>query len=786
MHRLSSNLSRESVTGVQYTATMRNMLVNMKLGTELCVEGQDGSIFIGDMEVDHDDLESYVYSLWNIMQDIRVRGGVSKTLEQVLLRNIEESNIACPSFMAVFDEIYHKSIFNPSCAREVDLFPHPPMSKLPAFSSPLISPEIVKILVEVSERYPQFNESYLLFLSSVGGVSIANCTGANSRAYRRQLDKLKSNIVTPKSDYSEYLYLACCNLWHRWGIKYNPIKWEVVDSKLMKLLNKDSAVGYVVGEFLEFVDGSFKPTTSVKKKHIAKQAISDFHGWLDSLDEWLDSGSSSPPPQCVFKDNEMVKWEILWNFDMLDRKMTSEEIVKLREKVRLFYMSSVSDFILESLCYKPMSEGIRFYESAIGVRVEAGGLQCIWNILNGDYTKEQRRIIDKWKEMGIDLTDKKFGQGDWSRYDQTLLAVVLLFVSIFSKPFFEHDMSDEKFNLIFAEFCRSIVQKVMHIYAYGTWEVFGCMFSGKYVTSIGDTIYQMILKLVYMMKLKERYPDDELLKDIIVYGFIVAFFYGDDHLFSWPAIMDERAYFLYDDSANFLDDFTLWCCREFGMIRKESEFKVFDELYSRHYFRAIDGVFVEQFTEDTYCGPVFLKNAVSQTYVYSEDSQEYAFIGCLPYRETRDFCGKFGFTLSSTNNIKKYVMNLRSQARLASGNLEAYSMCKVLHDKVMERVEEPSLDEWEAYMSSAKENSVRRASVKGPFPSYDEIYAKQIEGQRGSGFSPKDFYGNVSIQSALYEANGKGNKQLKPDSYVGDLYSVFYNSTVTDDFQEMF
>jgi hypothetical protein len=399
----------------------------------------------------------------------------------------------------------------------------------------------------------------------------------------------------------------------------------------------------------------------------------------------VSGGSKGPAPRISIVDVEMLKYEIIWNHDLSDiPDLTAEQIDEANDKVRLFYMSSIMDYLLSLLCYKPISETVRWYESAIGVKVEGGGLQRIWKLLSNDnWTDRQQEIIDKWKlRENIDLTDSVWGQGDWKRYDQTLLSIILIFVAFYAKPFFvwseDSGISPEVMKVLYDQFVVSVVQKVMFMYAHGTYEAFGCMFSGKFITSIGDTIYQMLLKHLYLMELLKKYETSELLMDIIEGNFVIFFFYGDDHIGRWPRIMS-RFYLTHDSSL--LRDFIEFCCREFGMTHKESEFKVFDNLYGEHYFTLDQDVFVEDLGEKV-DGPVFLRNNVSRIYVRSSNQDDYVYIADLPYRPTRDFASKLLFTVKSSGNLKTAVMSMTSIARLTSGNLEAYSMIECMYRKV--------------------------------------------------------------------------------------------------------
>jgi len=235
-------------------------------------------------------------------------------------------------------------------------------------------------------------------------------------------------------------------------------------------------------------------------------------------------------------------------------------------------------------------------------------------------------------------------------------------------------------------------------------------------------------------------------------------------LAGWPRVLDDKRYFLYEDSDTMLADFISFCTRVLGMNHKKEEFKIFDNLYGRRYFDSVDGVFVENCSMSVE-GPTFLKNQVSKIYVKLPEHEDYTFIEKLPYRGTRELSQKLTLTLKSTANIKTAAMSLMSIARLCTGNLEAYCMAKVLYDQIKEYAGDITDSDWDYYSTIAR-NSAKRVMKRGnSFPSLDELIHEQ---RSGTGFVPKDFNGMESPQSYLYSNSDKGNVQSNFAPIIGN------------------
>lgn len=713
--------------------------------------------------------QEYVSSMWQLAGRASRDRNFPVELKRSLTFGLQGCDFHSPTFLETVEEIQYKTEFNPACAPPIEMYPRPDVPKLPTFQVPAVSPHVLRACMDAQAKYPQFNQSFFRAMFSKHGRPTYSIAGLSKKGYYEQVKKLHANIVSPERQWGPDLYLAIMKLADTWGVEHTAIEFHVPYEKFLKLLNKNTSIGFIPVDFYEVLDTGVQKAIGLKKKDVIGPVIRIFQDWVDALERWIEEDCKVRCPTIIILDQEMIKFEILWHHDVVDNeRMTPEQIDEAAQKVRLFYMQSVLTYMLSVTCFKPISDSVRYYRSAVGVKVERGGLQSIWDILSDkNLSPRQLEVIEKWKHKGVNLLDAQYGQGDWSKYDQTLLAIVLLFVTFMAKPFFVHTkdsgVSADAMKIMYDQFVASAVQKIMYVYAHGTRDTFGCMFSGAFITSIGDTVYQMVMEQLYFMELLKKYPDNELLADIIEVGLVVFFFYGDDHIGKWPRCMNE--FKLDPKSDTLLRDFVSFCCVNFGMNYKEKEYKVYDNLYSSHYFESIDGVFVEDMSRAVW-GPKFLKNAVSHTYVVEDGVDHY--LWTLPYRITEDLACKILFTAKSSGNAKTSVMSLMSHARLCSGNLEAYSMIRAVYDEIAPVAGVLTIDDWDYYKNTCRGDSARKVISSGFFPPFEELVANQLDGYNTDGFEPKDFKGNVSPKSHLYERDGHGNEQLPTTNFLDD------------------
>jgi hypothetical protein len=418
---------------------------------------------------------------------------------------------------------------------------------------------------------------------------------------------------------------------------------------------------------------------------------------------------------------------------MMSQKMTSEVASEALYKERLFYIDNLVAYVFGKEIFKDLAFLFCGYQSMIGIKVESGGLQMLWDQMSGGPSSANRYL---WTdainiardEYDVDLTQRKYVTGDFSKFDQTLLGQVLAVVAALIIPFISKPsgMSHACYEYIVTVMVTEVVYKTMYIYSTGSlYDVWGSMFSGKYMTSCGDSDYQALIRPIHLLLVYLKYSKfDPVVKLIFENQMVVDGFYGDDNLDSYPAYLDAFCY--YEDSPNFAVDYVNFCEREFGLVNKKSEFGIFDELYSTHCFVTVgECILLDAF----YLGPSFIRNSVSHIYL------DGFYIGDYPYRDTEDLMSKVGRVLTASSSLSLTMCLVASLARLCSGNLEAYDQFSKVYSELFAVNGRVSVSEWEAFKLHKMSNSLSRMILEfseydgyNLFPSVVELHKIQNSG----------------------------------------------------------
>jgi len=340
-----------------------------------------------------------------------------------------------------------------------------------------------------------------------------------------------------------------------------------------------------------------------------------------------------------------------------------------------------------------------------------------------------------------------------------LAVVASLIIPFVDKP---DGMSEECFEYILTVMVTEVVYKTMYIYSTGDLhDVWGSMFSGKYMTSTGDTTYQKLIRPIHLLLIYLMFAKREpIVKLVLEHQMIVDGFYGDDNLDSYPAVMDNFCY--YEDSENFALDYVNFCEREFGLVNKKSEFGIYDELYSTHCFISDgDSTLLDAF----YMGPTFIRNSVSHVYL------DGLYVGDFPYRDTEDVMSKVGRVLTASSSMAMTMCLVASLARLCSGNLEAYDHLSKIYAELLAVNGRVTLSEWNNFQTQKHSNSLDRMKLEycdydgyNLFPSIVELHKIQLAGYLSkTGLNPcKD--GSFYNCDNLFFNNGKPTDLLFGDN----------------------
>jgi hypothetical protein len=445
------------------------------------------------------------------------------------------------------------------------------------------------------------------------------------------------------------------------------IHLDFSDSNLRSILNKDTSAGFIYDTLYQVDPNGVHRKPKLTKKAAVETIIRNVRDIIAQKNAYFrgESGHKpSYPPVAI----EVEKYEII-NQMMHSAALEGEEFNagkfnKILLKTRLFYTSGAVTYAFDRIIGDWFSKMFRFYMSAIGIKVEGGGILQLFDMLAGGQSCPLQQewndaIAHVLRKYGANLALIHVGEGDWSKFDFSLIFEVLATIGgMVTMPIeCPVDMDPRTFESLMVEFIHRLCVKLIYMRGMDKWFfVQGTMNSGEYMTSVGDTVYQMVLFVMYLLSLRKKFKDDPVVQIILDTGMIMFFFYGDDHIGRWPKYMNDRV--LYEESETTLHDYINFCVDKTGMTYKWESLKTFDYVYGvRKYVTLGTGEIVE----DVYRPSVtFLRYTVANIYL------DGVYLGLMNHRDTEDLVIKMGISLSATKNPRVHLCHLCSLARLRS------------------------------------------------------------------------------------------------------------------------
>jgi len=682
-----------------------------------------------------------------------------------LVDNVRASIVDYNPIMAeLLSELLLKISFNPANVRKNNVKGVVNMSKVPVNKDPGVSHIVLSLLAIVDS---EFDFEFPCLSGTVWdvkhGIGARYMAGNSEIGYLETLNKMGANIVQPRKDVTYLLINVADSFIYRMGIMWRtPRPMDFSEENIREMLWRlNSSTGWYNDKIYRCDEKGSKRILKTKKKNLASEAHKLVWRLLFAIEEYV--AGRGPQPNYAMFAQEAKKWEFRTT-NMWSEPMTKESASAHFTKERLFYIDTLLAYILGKEFFKDLAFFLCTFRSAIGIKVEAGGLQLLWDLLSGKGTSNFKKSWKKAyrrvkKKYGVDLSVRKYFTLDWTKYDQTLLAKILAFMAAIVIPFVSkpEGMSDAGFKYLVTLIITEVVYKSMYIYSTNSvYDVWGSMFSGKYCTSIGDSVYQMLVFGVYILVIYIKYYGDPIVKVVFEEQMMNQDYYGDDNIGGWPAWMDNRLY--YDDSKDCADDFVNFCERTFGLQCKRKEFHVFTELYGTHCFRSLPNGVIE--LEACRPGPTFIRNSVS--HIYLDD----VYLGDYPYRDTEDLVTKISRVMSASSSVVGTMCLVASLARLCSGNLVVFSQLKIVFGKLYEFNGPPTSSEIEAFKKQKHSNSINRMLANSQFDS-DDLFPSLIKlhDLQNEGYCSRTGF-NPSMNGVVYDGtnvrlgNGKVNVRM--------------------------
>jgi hypothetical protein len=688
-----------------------------------------------------------------------------------------------PILGEMLKELILKLSFDPANVRKNNVkgvvqFPKIGMNKDPGVSSIVIS-ALAAVDAKYTYTFPVMS-GYIYDYEH--GIANRYMAGNSYVGYLTTLNKMGANIVEPRESgiLAPLLHVAD-DLMYKMGIEWRePRQMDFSKENIYRMLKDlDSSSGWYNDVITRYNSQGITNPLKVRKKNLAYEVHKLVWRLLFEIEEYV--AGRGPEPNFNMFAQESRKWEFR-TVNMMSKKVTAEDAEAQILKERLFYIDTILAYVLGKEFFKDFAFMLTSYQSMIGIKVEAGGLQMLWDYTTGSGKSPLKKRWEKVylhvsRKFGVDLRQRRYSKGDWSKFDQTLLAKVLAVMACLCVPFVSKPdgMSDAAYKYLLVVIVCEVVYKTMYIYSTDSlYDVWGSMFSGKYVTSIGDTVYQMLIRGCYVLFIYLKYARaNEIVKLIIENMMMTQGYYGDDNIGGWPAYMDD--FLMYDDADNSAQDFVFMCERIFGMVNKWQEFDVYDECYSTHCFEEANGqILLTQY----YDGPSFIRNQVSHIYL------DGVFLGDFPYRSTEDIMAKVGRVLTASRSVAYTMCLVCSLARLCSGNLEAYDQLSKVYYELLKVNGRVTADQWNSYKKVKHSNSITRMLLLygdydgvNLFPSLVELHNNQIDGyQMGVGLNP-------SVDGVIFDSYNLVNNTGKPLGTIVDI-DISAASIVNDkDFQ---
>jgi len=342
---------------------------------------------------------------------------------------------------------------------------------------------------------------------------------------------------------------------------------------------------------------------------------------------------------------------------------------KFKNKLRLFFIESGTYTLLSLILLRPIHKFLIGGPFGLGLEINAGSFKKLAREMlaqgkvNRDYKyhlpRKDWETLDFIYNMYPELVERVFIELDITAFDQSLLYPVLVAVALFYCMFYKYDSDNGLTRLLMSDMSYRLCVKYLHMLGMDrAYVVLGMMFSGKFETSTGNTIYQFFVFVSYIHHKLKKYENHEkihILQIAFEYMLIYFTFQGDDLAGSYPKIFEEWFGMTYSD-------YKAWCLY-YGLTVKKGYSN--RPMIGESHFYSVGGVWEEDDAKHIK-SVTFLKNEVCATYENDE------FMGIFPYRSASDLIFRFGNSDKASEFIEGVYAKALSLGMLTVGNIECY------------------------------------------------------------------------------------------------------------------
>jgi len=529
----------------------------------------------------------------------------------------------------------------------------------------------------------------------------ASVTGITTKGYVPNLRKIENNHIRSLRDIEpkEHFAVLARMLDMMDMTSSQRMKFEIPSyDKLYETMSSyKTASGYV-----PWTNGAYRPVDlpdnvkyinephRAKKKDLASYCAYYILDNFKEIQQLIDSGEVCIKPFFGESINvEEWKWEILNCLEVSD-KATYE---RMHDKLRLFFVESANYTLLSMMMLKPIHKFLIGGPFGMSLGINSGSFKamareflaqgkknrCHATSCNPNHVfnpvihlpRHDYSNLDFIYDLYPELIERMTIELDISAFDQSLLYEILVAVALFYTSFYDY-RKDPLAKILMSDIAYRLCVKFLHMTGIDrAFVVLGMMFSGKFETSTGNTIYQVYVFVAYIhnkMKKYANHPKIHLLHIAWQYNLINFKFQGDDLAGAYPAVFADLFKMTYKD-------YSKWCLKYGLVVKKGSGSK---SIIGQSYFYEVNGVWEEDESKHVE-SVVFLKNQVCLT--YENDIP----VGILPYRPTYDLVFRLGNSDKSSENIEGIYAKTLSIAMISLGNREVYDICDRLFKLIMKK-----------------------------------------------------------------------------------------------------